>query len=51
MTVMMTFGFDSGDPLWLAGHLAVMAVVGVMIYVGYKYMNKGGKDGGIKVRV
>ena len=50
MTLSMTFGAGD-DPLWMLGNIAAVAVVGVMIYFGYKWMNKGDKDGGVKVKV
>tara|TARA_Y100000296_G_C5104440_1_gene221753 strand:- start:625 stop:786 length:162 start_codon:yes stop_codon:yes gene_type:complete len=50
MTVSMAFG-TGDDPLWMLGNIAAVAVIGVMIYFGYKWMNKGGKDGGAKIKV
>ena len=50
MTVVMAFG-ASDDPLWMLGNIAAVAVSGVMIYFGYKWINKGGRDGGVKIKV
>jgi len=50
VTVSMAFG-TGDDPLWMLGNIAAVAVVGVMIYFGYKWINKGDKDGGVKIKV
>ena len=35
----------------MLGNIAAVAVIGVMIYFGYKWINKGDRDGGVKVKV
>ena len=50
MTVAMALG-ASDDPLWTLGNIVAVAVIGVMIYFGYKWINKGDRDGGVKVKV
>ncbi len=51
MTVMIPYGGFGNDPLLLLGNLAAVAAIGVMIYFGYKHINKGDKDGGVKIKV
>tara|TARA_Y100001951_G_scaffold85082_1_gene74801 strand:- start:448 stop:615 length:168 start_codon:yes stop_codon:yes gene_type:complete len=52
MTVaMISFGGLGDDPLLLVGNIIAVAAIGVMIYFGYKHISRGGKDGGIKVKV
>ena len=52
MTVaMISFGGLGDDPLLLVGNIIAVAAIGVMIYIGYKHINRGGKDGGVKVKV
>ena len=38
------------DPLYLILNVVALAAIGTMIWFGYKFMNKGSRDGGIKVR-
>ena len=46
----MVFG-GSNDPMWFVGQIAVLAVIGVLVWFGYKHINNGGRDDGIKVKV
>ena len=39
------------DPLYLILNVVALAAIGTMIWFGYKFMNKGSRDGGIKVKV
>ena len=32
----------TNDPLWLIGQIAVVAVIGVMIYLGYRVISNSG---------
>lgn len=51
MTAMISFGGLGNDPLLLLGNIIAVAAIGVMIYFGYKYVNKGDRDGGIKIKM
>ena len=51
MTAMISFGGLGNDPLLLLGNIVAVAAIGVVIYFGYKYVNKGDKDGGVKIKV
>ena len=50
MAVSMIFS-PSDHPIWLVGNIIAVAAIGVMIYFGYKLVNKGDKDGGVKIKV
>ena len=39
--VVMAFG-QTDDPLWLVGQIAVIAVIGIMIYFGYRVISNSG---------
>ena len=39
------------DPLYLILNVVALTAIGAMIWFGYKFINKGDKDGGIKVKV
>ena len=39
--VVMAFA-QSDDPLWLVGQIAVIAVIGVVIYFGYRVISNSG---------
>lgn len=40
------------DPLYMITNIVALTAIGLMIWIGYKFINKdSGKDGGIKVKV
>ena len=47
----MTFPANLDDPIYLILNIVALTAVGLMIWFGYKFINKGGKDGGVKVKV
>jgi len=51
VTVMIPYGGLADDPLLLVGNIVAVAAIGVMIYFGYKHVNKGDRDGGVKIKV
>ena len=51
MSIMMTVGGSSEDPMWLLGQIAAISVIAVLVWFGYKFINKGDKDGGVKIKV
>ena len=52
MTVSMIFPDSKiDDPFWVAGQLIAICAIGIMIYFGYKHVNKGDRDGGVKIKV
>ena len=51
MTVMIPFGGNGDDPLLLLGNIIAIAAIGVLVYIGYKHISRGSKDGGVKIKV
>tara|TARA_Y100001951_G_C11228683_1_gene233281 strand:- start:725 stop:880 length:156 start_codon:yes stop_codon:yes gene_type:complete len=48
---MVSFGGLGDDPFLLVGNIIAVAAIGVMIWIGYKHINKGDRDGGVKIKV
>tara|TARA_Y100001951_G_C11121099_1_gene172811 strand:- start:13 stop:177 length:165 start_codon:yes stop_codon:yes gene_type:complete len=51
MTISMTLPANFDDPIYLILNVVALTAVGFMIWFGYKFINKGGKDGGVKVKM
>lgn len=49
--MMVSFGGLGDDPLLLLGNIVACAAIGIMVWIGFKYINKGDRDGGVKIKV